>query len=280
MKFLLFILLAFLFNSIKANDDLPAWTKVTTPTISGQSQSIGKYHSGCISGAQKLDFNGEGYQVMRLSRNRYYGHPDLIRFIQQLGSSAYDKKLGTLLIGDLGQPRGGPTLTGHKSHQTGLDVDIWYLLHPDASKRDLTDHEREKLSAPSVLTSKGNGIDPKHWSYANESILETAARMPEVDRIFVNAHIKQALCQSSKSRDWLEKIRPWYAHADHFHVRLKCPSGNNLCEKQLPIPKGDGCGADLAWWFSDEAKKPSKKPPAKRPPLPKECDAVLNFMTN
>jgi len=24
----------------------------------------------------------------------------------------------------LGQPRGGPTLSGHRSHQTGLDVDI------------------------------------------------------------------------------------------------------------------------------------------------------------
>jgi penicillin-insensitive murein DD-endopeptidase len=99
--------------------------------------------------------------------------------------------------------------------------------------------------------------------------------MPEVDRIFVNAAIKKELCQSKSSHDWLQKIRPWYKHDDHFHVRLKCPTGDRFCEKQEPVPAGDGCGADLAWWFSYEAKHPTPKPPAPKIPLPNECNSVL-----
>jgi penicillin-insensitive murein endopeptidase len=213
---------------------------------------------------------------MRLSRKRYYGHPDLIRFIEKMGQTAQNQRLGSLLIGDLGLARGGPTLTGHRSHQTGLDVDIWYLLLRETEKKELSFSEREHWRAPSVLTANTNGVNSAHWLPANEKILEAAARMPEVDRIFVHARIKQVLCERKTTHDWLQKIRPWYAHADHFHVRLKCPAGDLYCEKQEPVPKGDGCGTDLAWWFSAEAQMPSKKPPAKKIPLPTACDAVLN----
>lgn len=212
---------------------------------------------------------------MRLSRTRYFGHPDLIQFIQNLGQTAQNQRLGTLLIGDIGMARGGPTLSGHRSHQTGLDVDIWYLLAPEAEKRELSASERETWGAPSVVAASGNGINPTQWSPAIEQVLEKAARSPEVDRIFVNARIKQVLCERKTAHDWLQKIRPWYAHADHFHVRLKCPAGNLHCDKQDPVPAGDGCGSDLAWWFSDDAKKPAKKVPEKMIVLPSACDAVL-----
>jgi penicillin-insensitive murein DD-endopeptidase len=213
---------------------------------------------------------------MRLSRTRYFGHPDLVQFIQSLGQTAQNQHLGTLLIGDLGMARGGPTLSGHRSHQTGLDVDIWYLLAKEAEQRELSSSERETWGAPSVVAAGGNSINLAQWSPAMEQVLEAAARSPEVDRIFVNARIKQALCKRTTSHDWLQKIRPWYAHAEHFHVRLKCPVGNIQCDKQEPVPAGDGCGADLAWWFSDDAKKPAKKEPAKKIVLPSACDAVLS----
>jgi penicillin-insensitive murein endopeptidase len=275
MKLTLFLILLFMFSSVQAQSDAEVWSRVVTPTRNRVVQSIGKYTSGCLSGAATLARTGQGYQVMRLSRNRYYGHPDLVNFIEKLGQTAQSQGLGTLLVGDLGMARGGPTLSGHRSHQTGLDVDIWYLLAPEAGKRELSINERESWGAPSVLNASSNGINPARWSSANRHILEAAARSPEVDRIFVNAYIKQELCEDKNNHDWLQKIRPWFAHDDHFHVRLKCPAGNFHCEKQEPVPSGHGCGADLAWWFSEDAKKPSKKPPAKKIPLPKECDAVL-----
>jgi penicillin-insensitive murein DD-endopeptidase len=275
MKLTVFLILFCLFSNLQAQTDAVAWSRVNKPTNSKNAQSIGKYTSGCVRGAASLPRNGQGYQVMRLSRKRYFGHPDLVRFIEKLGQSAQNQRLGTLLIGDMGMARGGPTLSGHRSHQTGLDVDIWYLLSQDAEQRMLNASERETWGAPSVVAANGKGINPVQWSPANEQILEAAANMSEVDRIFVNARIKQVLCERKSNRDWLQKIRPWYAHADHFHVRLKCPAGSLYCDKQEPVHAGDGCGADLAWWFSAEAQMPSKKPPPKKIPLPKECDAVL-----
>lgn len=269
----------YLFSSVcLAGSTAQDWARLTTPARQTVPQSIGTYTSGCLSGAATLPVSGKGYQVMRLSRNRFYGHPNLVQFIQQLGQMAASEKLGTLLIGDLGQPRGGPTLSGHRSHQTGLDVDIWFLLPKQLDNRLLTANERETWSATSVVDMQSDRVDHQQWSNANEKILEMSARHPEVDRIFVNPSIKQELCKNKSpgSAEWLRKIRPWWKHDDHFHVRLKCPVGNAYCDGQSALPTGDGCDAELAWWFSKEAKAPAKPAkPVPPPPLPAMCEQVL-----
>jgi penicillin-insensitive murein endopeptidase len=264
-------------SQVIAGSTAQGWAKITTPSQE-PSQSIGTYTSGCISGAATLPLDGQGYQVMRLSRHRYYGHPDLIDFIQHLGQFSAEQKLGSLLIGDLGQPRGGPTLSGHRSHQSGLDVDIWFLLSEQASNRQLTANERETWSAPSVVNMQNDTIDYRHWSPDLAKVLEAAAQQSQVDRIFVNASIKQELCKnkSAGSTEWLRKIRPWWKHDDHFHVRLKCPPHNPHCDSQAPLPAGDGCDASLAWWFSAEAKAPSNNVPLPPPPLPALCEQLLH----
>lgn len=253
------------------------WAARTTPTQDHDAQSIGGYTSGCISGAASLPWQGNGYQVMRLSRNRYYGHPDLIHFIEHLGQFASQQALGTLLVGDLGQARGGPSPSGHRSHQTGLDVDIWFLLAKQLDNRLLSANERESWSAPSVVDSQSETVDYHQWTHAQEKILQAAANQPEVDRIFVNPSIKRELCshKTESATPWLRKIRPWWKHDDHFHVRLKCPDNNPHCQSQPPLPEGDGCDASLAWWFSQEAKTPSKQAPTPPQPLPALCELVL-----
>ncbi|MGR8997741.1 MAG: penicillin-insensitive murein endopeptidase [Gammaproteobacteria bacterium] len=275
--FLIVILLLGVFSVCFANPVAYKWSMVTQPAKSADgAQSIGTYNAGCLIGAVTVPANGTGYQMMRLSRKRSYGHPDLKRFIEKLGQTVTAQHLGVLLIGDLGQPRGGPTLSGHRSHQTGLDADIWFLLSPQAASRTLAFNERETWSAPSVLAGKSDALNYTQWSPANEKILEAAARQPEVDRIFVNPSIKRELCKHKTTHDWLRKIRPWWKHDDHFHVRLKCPKNNKDCQGQAPLPQGDGCDASLAWWFSEEAKHPKipSKPP-KPPVLPILCDSVL-----
>lgn len=264
------------FMNVQAGLVAQRWSKIATPTL-GAAESIGSYNAGCLRGAATLPIEGTGFQVMRLSRNRYYGHPNLVQFIENLGLATSTQGLGTILVGDLGQPRGAPMVSGHRSHQTGLDVDMWFLLSPEANSRSLTDHEREKWNAPSVLVSGTDDIDLRHWAIANEQILELAARMPEVDRIFVNPSIKRHLCNQAGKRDWLRKIRPWWKHDDHFHVRLKCPADSKECQNQEPLPQGDGCDAGLDWWFSAEAKKPSSTPPVPGEPiLPPACEAVYS----
>lgn len=239
-------------------------------------QSIGTYTNGCISGAVALPIEGVGYQVMRLSRHRVYGHPNLIQFIQNLGQTVATEHTSNLLIGDLGQHHGGRTPSGHRSHQNGLDVDIWFLL---STANTLSDHERETLSATSMLASSDK-IALNEWTSAHEQVLKTAAQLPDVERIFVNPIIKRELCKHAEpnNRAWLRKIRPWWKHDDHFHVRLSCPKDSLNCEHQEPLPSGDGCGEDLAWWFSFEATHPvkGKEAVATEPPaVPELCRQML-----
>lgn len=267
-----------LFFLVLSEAEANPWAKVDSPAQIGPiPESIGSYNGGCLSGAVALPINGTGYQVMRLSRNRVFGHPDLKNFIENLGQNVAAEHLGVILVGDLGQVRGGPTPSGHRSHQSGLDVDIWFLLSEKAEKHTLSASERESWGAPSVLHGSSDDINPAHWTQNNEKVLEAAARMSEVDRIFVNASIKRHLCiRTTGDRTWLRKIRPWWKHDDHFHVRLKCPAGSKHCDGQEALPKGDGCDSGLAWWFSDEAKHPTKpSPPPKAPVLPALCDLVL-----
>ncbi|MGB8565729.1 MAG: penicillin-insensitive murein endopeptidase, partial [Pseudolabrys sp.] len=105
------------------------FARKTTPS-QGPARSIGFYSHGCIAGAVALPVDGETWQVMRVSRNRNWGHPELIQFIEQLADKATRTGWHGLLIGDMSQPRGGPLLAGHTSHQVGLDVDIWLTPMP------------------------------------------------------------------------------------------------------------------------------------------------------
>ena len=116
---------------------------------------------GCLAGAVALPINGPTWQVMRLSRNRNWGHPKLIAFLERLGDKA--KKIGWngLLVGDMSQPRGGPMLTGHASHQVGLDADIWFTPMPD---RKLSREEREFMSATKWSRPDRLDVDPKVWT--------------------------------------------------------------------------------------------------------------------
>ncbi len=262
-------------NYSRADETAKAWSAISSPSAHSP-ESIGGYTHGCLRGAQALPLSGPGYQVMRLSRRRYYGHPDLIDFIQNFGRSMAGAQQVDLLIGDLSQARGGPTLSGHRSHQTGLDADIWFM--PLKSGARLSQEEREKLSAAPMVNLRNDQLIPGNWSARQAKMLEAAARDAKVDRIFVNAAIKRELCRhkTSGSSAWLAKIRPWWLHEDHFHVRLVCPADSPHCEKQDSLPAGDGCDASLDWWFSKEAKQPSKPAkPAPPQPLPAACEQVM-----
>jgi penicillin-insensitive murein DD-endopeptidase len=258
-----------------------AWGTVAHPSP-GPPQVIGAYAAGCIAGAVALPLVGEGYQAMRPSRNRYYGHPTLIAFVERMGRETAAQG-GRLLIGDLTQPRGGPMSSGHRSHQSGLDVDIWFLQKP----RDqiLARADTERIEMPSMVRATEGVMHASRWSPRYRDALKRAALAPEVDRIFVNAIIKQALCRSETDRTWLTKVRPWWGHDSHFHVRLVCPRDSAHCEPQAPIPAGDGCDADLANWVRDIRQAALSPKPYRRPEppsadhLPSACSAVLNDPT-
>jgi penicillin-insensitive murein endopeptidase len=241
------------------------------------ARAIGSYARGCVAGAQALPVDGSTWQVMRLSRNRNWGHPNLIAFMERLSKRVPEiNGWPGLLVGDISQPRGGPMLTGHASHQLGLDADVWLTPMPD---RRLSRLEREEMSATNVVRSDWADIDPQAWTPAHTALIRATAKEREVARIFVNAAIKRALCrEAGTDRGWLTKVRPAPGHNYHYHIRLACPAGEEACSDQDPPPSGDGCGAELDAWF--KPAPPNTTPPRPRPPLtmaqlPDECRRVL-----
>jgi penicillin-insensitive murein endopeptidase len=246
----------------------------------GPPEAIGFYARGCLTGGEALPPTGDAWQVMRPSRNRNWGHPVLVDFLERLARKVRaDGIFPGLLIGDMAQPRGGPMINGHASHQIGMDADIWDRPMPE---RVLTTPEREMEESIMVVRRDRLDVDPTKWTPQLMALLKETAEQPEVQRMFVNPAIKKALCrEATGDRSWLSKIRPEYGHDYHFHVRLLCPPGDAACLRQDPVPPGDGCDASLAWWFSNGVLHPKPNPHAKPPPpiimagLPAECRAVL-----
>ena len=249
-----------------------------------RARSFGSYTRGCLAGGRMLPVNGPAWQAMRLSRNRNWGHPVMVDVVERLAiESRTEDGWPGLLVGDLAQPRGGPMLTGHKSHQVGLDADIWFKPMPP---RELTWEERETISAVSMLGSDKLSINEEIWTDGHVRLLRRAASYPEVSRILVHPVIKKAVCDATGGKGrWLRKIRPWWGHHYHFHIRIDCPRGSGACANQNPPPAGSGCGKQLDYWFVKlrNAMKPRKKKakPRRRPPLtlaqlPSACRQVLN----
>lgn len=241
-----------------------------------EARAIGFYSRGCLAGGTALPLDGETWQVMRLSRNRNWGHPAMVDFLRRFAAQVPKAGWPGILVGDISQPRGGPMLTGHASHQIGLDADIWLTPMP---RRTLTREEREFTSATNVVREDRLDIDPSVWTAQHREVLKIAASQREVERVFVNPAIKKALCrEAGRDRAWLNKVRPIWGHNYHFHIRLACPAGEEGCRTQDPVPAGDGCDASLDWWFTDEALNP--RPGKPRPPitlagLPAECRRVV-----
>lgn len=268
---------------------IPAKTlfgKVKGPSLL-QARAIGTYARGCLAGAVALPVDGPAWQAMRLSRNRNWGHPKLVDLVERLAVTAQKEDgWNGLLVGDLSQPRGGPMLTGHASHQLGLDADVWLTPMPD---RKLTQREREDMSATSMLDKTDLAVDPNVFTDKHMRLLKRAASYPEVERVLVHPAIKKALCQSAGlDRGWLGKVRPIQGHYYHFHIRIGCPPGSTGCQPQKPVTGEDGCAKEVDEWLERLAraklpappKPPGWKPAPPTPPLaltqlPSDCKMVL-----
>ncbi|MFO6484354.1 penicillin-insensitive murein endopeptidase [Escherichia coli] len=110
-------------------------------------------------------------------------------------------------------------------------------------------------------------------------MIKLAARLQDVTRIFVNPAIKQQLClDAGTDCDRLRKVRPWFQHRAHMHVRLRSGPADSLeCEDQpLPPPMRrwlrQNCKAGLNLQNREQQSLRKKTPP----PLPPSCQALLD----
>lgn len=265
-------------DTLEEENPRAVWGQFRTPQP-GPARAVGAFSNGCLLGGARLPAQGPGYQAVELQRNAHYGHPETIRYVRELGERVASAELGSMLIGDLSQPRGGPAWR-HGSHQSGLDVDVWLRL----DQPTLTRRQRRNMRHPSVVASgTPRRVDPAMWSDAQAELVHLAAADPRVSRIFVDAAVKRDLCDREwEDRGWLRKIRHWPGHDDHMHVRLACPAGSRECVDQGPLPPGEGCGAELDAILDPPPPEPSAaeaprraRPRPARPPMPDRCLALL-----
>jgi penicillin-insensitive murein endopeptidase len=247
-----------------------------TKPVHSAPVSIGYYTNGCITGAMALPINGPTWQVMRLSRNRNWGHPQMISLLERFSKKATKIGWPGLLVGDMAQPRGGPMISGHWSHQVGLDADVWFSPMPD---HEYSRQEREEMSATNLVADDWKDVNPERWTPTHIALLKTLASFPEVERVLVNPAIKKALCRDvTGDRSWLHKMRPVAGHNYHFHIRISCPKDSPNCREQKATPVDEGCGKDLDWWFTRSTKEPTANPHAKPMPIsamPEACRAMV-----
>jgi penicillin-insensitive murein DD-endopeptidase len=252
------------------------WAEVKKPLLlREQPEAFGFYTYGCLSGGVELPVSGPYWEVVNAKRNRYYAHPDSVDFLEKLGLWATPH--GKLLLGDISQPAGGPTSYGHSSHQMGLDIDVRFgfaqgVLEPDSREGyPMVAVAKHFMEAKDGAFGLVNEITPD-WNPVYGEALQASALHPRVDRIFVSPPIKRKVCQQFRRAngrggftypEWLVKIRPYYEHNAHFHVRLKCPADSLGCQPQnpnLPDPTDVslvGCaGTELGWWFESDHTKP------------------------
>ncbi len=223
------------------------WSAVTTPT-NGETEIIGTYAAGCLAGAKMLPLESSNYIVMHPLKRAYFGDASLLKYVTELAARAHEAGLPPLIVEDLSHPRGGPVAKGHGSHQTGLDVDISFTF----ATRVFTALERETFDSPSYVDDRKNLLPP--WTDAQTKLVSLGADNENVNRIFVSPAIKKYFCERYPTAPWLYKLRPWWGHENHMHVRLNCPPGSILCRKQAALSsKQNPCGEDLKWWLSAKA---------------------------
>ena len=185
---------------------------------------------------------------MRLSRNRNWGHPELIALVEKLAVDAqeHDGWPG-LLVGDISQPRGGPMLTGHASHQVGLDADIWLTPMPDRAA------DRAGARGPVGHLDAGGGRGVGRSEGVDRGARPAASSAPPpIRRSSASSCIppSRRRCARRRAKEtdraWLHKVRPYLGPLLSFPYAHRLPArAARNCEAQPALPSDDGCGKEV-----------------------------------
>ena len=238
------------------------------------AEIFGSYSKGCIKDAVAFPKESSYHQSLLSHNGRNYAHPDMVKYLNDLIAKVKQAGLPPILIGDISLKAGGDLgpNSDHASHNIGLDVDIPFVFaEPRKTPKELKNLKYIYLVNKNTLT--------KDFTYERAELIRLAASDPKVTRIFVSPLIKEGLCQFYKGQDrsWLSKVRPWFGHRAHMHVRLACPPDSPYCVNQDLPPEGDGCGKELISWFMPaDINHPLPKVKRQRLKMPAQCEAILN----
>lgn len=220
---------------------------INPPIKEKRDQVIGATSDGYLSGGvdmlklqQKLG-NIAGFYLLELGRKRYFASTDLSEIILGLGKWIHRwSGKNKMIIGDISAEKGG-RIGSHKSHQTGLDMDVGYLFK-DPSVRSFQNAVVKGHISPDLLVDQ------------NWELLKAAVSSKKVARIFIHKSVKEVICERaikngeirSQDRGGLafETLRRMVSdteHNSHFHVRIKCPADQRRCRQMAEPVNSTGC---------------------------------------
>lgn len=217
-------------------------------TFVDHTNAIGYYSDGSLESPTRLQDSAPGLVKIFRLRDRNYATASMVRTIL-LAAAAFHEEFpegDRIQVGDIADSSGG-FLSGHASHQNGLDADIAYLRN-NQIERDPDTNGPIGFGESFVINGK---ITPNFDVSRNWAILRELVIRRNVSRIFVDPVIKATFCQQAVAVDLkssaatreevLRRLRQLDGHADHFHVRLNCPKNHPSCLAQTEPPSGNGC---------------------------------------
>lgn len=181
------------------------------------SASIGKPNRGRLLNGVQLE-PSPGIRVVDGTSS--YGTTETIRSIHAAVAEVLRQFPGSseLPIGDISR-KGGGHLRPHRSHQTGLDVDIGYY-YVDAAGW-YTNATADNLDRPrtwallKAFIARGN-VEYVFMDRSIQNLLEEYA-----ESIGESRELLDGLFQSPKRKDTI--VRHRQRHLSHFHIRLHDP---------------------------------------------------------
>ena len=193
-------------------------------TLCEGSPSAGTLHSG-----RRLE-SRPYLRIKAASQLNAWGHPMMLQLLSRGARAAAQAGSGSMaLIGDLSARDGGP-LPGHVSHQAGRDADVGFFVS-DSQGRPIL------LDAFEAFGADGHSLSvPEHYfdGYRNWVMLRawfTDLRVV-ISHIFISSALRQLLLEYGQQSPEFQRYVPLASqvlhaypnHADHFHVRIACPS--------------------------------------------------------
>jgi len=211
-----------------------------------QARAVGFYTDGSLEDGGCLPAEGEGYMQLYRDVEHIWATSELLGMISQtardMGERYPHPPYDRLQVEEMSAQNGGE-VDGHASHENGLDVDLQYY------KSDRVEHTPSDAQyyAPSMVTAGGQ-VSANFDLERNWELMKTLHRHGDVQRIFVDRKLKAALCSYARAKNEftaniavLRSLQHQTNHADHMHVRLRCPPGSQGCRPQADPPAGAGC---------------------------------------
>jgi murein endopeptidase len=197
-------------------------------------QSLGAPWQGRLNEAAQLE-QGDGWYLRR--PYRAYGTSTTVEIVHRVLADIADRfpDIHDIAVGDISAERGG-RISEHSSHQSGRDIDIGLIfLAKPAGYPD------------SFIAGTADNLDLEATFVLVEEFAKTTQESGGVQMIFLDFNLQGLLynwaLENGETEEYLAKlfqfphgrgssegiVRHEPNHADHIHVRFRCPTGDSAC---------------------------------------------------